>query len=128
MKTIVMVVLAAAVIGAAIYLVAAPSGEGQNMGQGVPAGAAVTPIGELTAKPEAYAGKEVVVQGTLAEECPTSGCWGVVNDGTGTIRFDTSAQGWAMPLGKAGARITVRGTVIRNESGAPEISAVGARW
>ncbi|NLC58143.1 MAG: hypothetical protein GX774_15025 [Armatimonadetes bacterium] len=127
MKSAAIVVVVLAVLAAAIYLVAGPSGGQADLGQGVPAEATITTIGELTANPEAYNGKEVVVKGKLTEECPSSGCWGVVNDGTGSIRFDTAASGWAMPLGKTGSEITVRGSVSVSETGTPQIAAIGAK-
>ncbi len=30
--------------------------------------------------------REITVRGRLHEVCPTTGCWGVVNDGTGALK------------------------------------------
>jgi hypothetical protein len=127
MKNVAVVVVVLAILGAAAYLVAAPPRGGTQFGQGIPEGAAVTTVGDLTAQPEAYQGKEVVVKGKLVEVCPTTGCWGRIDDGTGVIRWDSAASGWALPPSKSGKEITVRGPVSVNETGAPEIAAVGAR-
>jgi hypothetical protein len=127
MKNIAMVVAVLAVLGGAIYFVMAPSGGGTELGQGVSGEAHTVSVGELTANPQAHQGHEVVVKGKLAEVCPTTGCWGVINDGTGTVRWDSAANGWALPPGQGGKEITVRGLVSVNEAGTPEIAAVGAR-
>ncbi|MBI3944480.1 MAG: hypothetical protein HY321_01025 [Armatimonadetes bacterium] len=127
MKSIVTIVAVLAVLGAAIYFVAAPSSGGAQHGQGVSESAPVVAIRDLTANPQAYEGKEVVVKGKMAEQCPTTGCWGVINDGTGAVRFDSAASGWALPTGQMGKQMTVRGIVSVNETGTPEIAAVGAR-
>lgn len=127
MKNVAMIVGVLVVLGGLIAYVAKPGGGGQELGQGVPDGAAVVTAAELTANPQSFEGKEVTVKGKLAQVCPTSGCWGVVDDGTGTVRWDSAPSGWALPPGQSGKEITVRGRVSVNEAGAAELVAVGAR-
>lgn len=126
MKRIALIIGILAVLGGGIYYVAAPSGSTQ-LGQGVPAHAKITRIAELTANPQAFKDQEVTVKGKLAEVCPTTGCWGVVDDGSGTVRWDSAPSGWALPAGQGSKEITVRGRVTLNEAGAAEITALGAQ-
>lgn len=126
MKRIAIVVGVVVVLAGLIAYVAKPGGN-RELGQGVPEGAVVTTVGELAANPGSFDGKEVTVTGKLVQVCPTSGCWGVVDDGTGTVRWDSAPSGWALPPGQSGKEITVHGRVSVNEAGAPQITALGAR-
>ena len=82
-----------------------------------------TDIGSL--KQDA-AGQTVQIEGTIAEECPHTGCWAIVQDGTGKIRIDTQKGGFALPLKREGSRIRVVGTLEVKENGDLEISATSA--
>ncbi|HCA46964.1 MAG TPA: hypothetical protein DEP45_06230 [Armatimonadetes bacterium] len=84
---------------------------------------AVTKIGDLTA---AQAGQTVAIEGTIAKECPSSGCWAVIQDDTGEIRIDTEKGGFALPLRREGSRIKVIGELQQAEGGQLEISAESA--
>jgi hypothetical protein len=72
------------------------------------------------------AGRTVQIEGTIAEECPHTGCWAVIQDDTGRIRIDTNKGGFALPLNREGSKIRVVGTLEVKENGDLEISASSA--
>lgn len=80
-------------------------------------------IGDLS---EAHAGQIVQIEGTIKRQCPTTGCWAVIDDGTGEIRIDTRKGGFALPLRREGATIRVVGEVELAPNRVPEISAAWA--
>jgi RecJ-like exonuclease len=82
-----------------------------------------TNIGTLN---QDMAGQTVQIEGTIAEECPHTGCWAVIQDDTGRIRIDTNKGGFALPLNREGSKIRVVGTLEVKENGDLEISASSA--
>ena len=81
-------------------------------------------IGDLN---ETHLGHTVAIEGTIVTECPHSGCWAVIEDGTGQIRIDTQRGGFALPLHREGSRIRVVGELEQIEGGALQISADSAQ-
>ncbi len=82
-----------------------------------------TPVvsnGAILRDPGAYTGKEIVLKGTISTECG-SGCWFLLDDGTGTIYVDLNQHNFAIPQ-LQGSRVTVKGT-IRVENGDPKLYA-----
>ena len=60
----------------------------ESFGEGVPDGVALSPD-ELTAAPDQYAGKTVVVEGVVREVCQMAGCWVTFADAEGrTVRVN----------------------------------------
>jgi len=94
----------------------------QGAGQQV-ASTQTAPIGSLSAEHE---GQTVRIEGTIIKECPHSGCWAVVKDDTGEVRIDTNKGGFALPLNREGARITVVGDVELKLNGDLQINALSA--
>lgn len=89
-----------------------------------PAGDAQTvSIGDLS---EAQVGQTVAIEGTIDQECPHSGCWAVIDDGTGQIRIDTQKGGFALPLKREGSQIRVVGELESTDGGDLQISAESA--
>ena len=80
-------------------------------------------IGDITAD---KVGQTVQIEGTIAKECPHTGCWAVVEDETGEIRIDTKKGAFALPLGREGSKIKVVGDLEVKENGDLEISATSA--
>ena len=127
MKRVLTVVIAVALLGGGVWY--AVGGGAKAEGQfGSPVGASVTPIREITRRPEAYLGKTVTVEGTLSKECPTSGCWWYTKDATGELRASSEGSTFALPLHQEGKTLRTTGKVIRGEGGALELAAVGARF
>ena len=89
---------------------------------GTPVGAelATVAIGDLDAS---RVGQQVAIEGTIDQECPTSGCWAVIKDDTGVIRIDTERGGFSLPLHREGSRVRIVGTVTKTDAGNVEISA-----
>lgn len=69
----------------------------------------VVSIGEITRNPAAYNKTDVLVQGKITGECG-SGCWFMLDDGTGLIYVDLSQNNFAIPQ-LQGSTISVEGTV-----------------
>lgn len=83
-----------------------------------------TRIGDLD---QAHVGRRVAIEGKIVAECPHSGCWAVIEDGTGQIRIDTNKGGFALPLRREGSSIRVVGEVEQTEGGSLLLSAEGAQ-
>ncbi|OPX63424.1 MAG: hypothetical protein A4E33_01666 [Methanoregula sp. PtaB.Bin085] len=77
-------------------------------------------IGDIVKNPAAYEGKEVVVQGKIASECG-SGCWFMLDDGTGLMYVDLAPNNFAIPQ-LQGSTVVVKG-VIRVAKGDPTLYA-----
>lgn len=77
-------------------------------------------IGEIVKDPAAFEGKEVAVKGKIASECG-SGCWFMLDDGTGIIYVDLSPNNFAIPQ-LQGSEVIVRGT-IHISKGDPSLHA-----
>ena len=131
------VAIAAVVGGGTWYVTRAPQPQadccaagGRMTGMGVQAAAAAsdqgpksTPIGSLTA---AQKDQKVQIEGTIAQECPHTGCWAVIKDDTGQIRIDTNDGGFTLPLHQEGHKIRVVGKLKVEVNGDLEISATTA--
>jgi uncharacterized protein YdeI (BOF family) len=123
MSKIVLIVLAAALIGGGIYVFRGGSVE---LGSGVPDGAQIISVQEVLNQGKAWAGREVTLRGEMTQKCPTSGCWFYMKDDTGDMRVDTAPSGFTIseiPLGKT---ITVYGKVVMTEGGS-EMVALGVK-
>jgi uncharacterized protein YdeI (BOF family) len=123
MKKLIIIIIAIAAIGAGVYVF--KGGGAASLGQGVPAGAQITDIGQISADMK---GKEVTVTGEMTQKCPTTGCWFYIKDSTGEIRVDTAPSGFTItdvPLHKT---ITVHGKVVVPESGQAELVATGVEY
>ena len=77
-------------------------------------------VGEIVKLPFAYDGKVVVVKGKIASECG-SGCWFMLDDGTGIIYVDLAPNNFAIPQ-LQGSTVTVKG-VIHVSKGDPTLYA-----
>jgi len=87
--------------------------------------AATTPVGssrisDIVKDPGAYDGKDLVIKGKIANEC-VSGCWFMLDDGTGLIYVDLAPNNFAIPQ-LQGQEIIVAGT-IRVTHGDPTLYA-----
>ena len=90
-------------------------------GTGNPAGQApVVKIADIIKNPAAYNGTTVVVQGRISGECG-SGCWFMLDDGTGTLYVDLAPNNFVIPQ-ISGTAVTVHGS-IRVAQGDPTLVA-----
>lgn len=124
MRKIGMGAIVAALLGGAIYYVAAP--RKTSYGAAISPAEKPTAIRELQDNPKDYVGREVVIQGKITKQCPTSGCWWYIDDGTGEIRADSTGGNFALPVGHEGSQVRTRGKVVETETGQVEIAALGA--
>lgn len=69
----------------------------------------VVSIGDIVKNPSAYNKTDILVRGKIINECG-SGCWFMLNDGTGLIYVDLSANNFAIPQ-ILGSTVSVEGTI-----------------
>lgn len=79
-----------------------------------------TSIGDIVKDPATYEGKEIVVQGKIANECG-SGCWFMLDDGTGLLYVDLAPNNFAIPQ-LQGSTVIVKG-IIHVAKGDPKLHA-----
>jgi uncharacterized protein YdeI (BOF family) len=68
----------------------------------------------------AYQGRDLVLKGKIATECG-SGCWFLLDDGTGQLYVDLAKNNFAIPQ-LQGTTVVVKG-VVRVENGDPKFYA-----
>lgn len=79
-------------------------------GKGGPAAQApAVKIADIIRDPAAWNGTAVAVQGKIAGECG-SGCWFLMDDGTGTLYVDLAPNNFAIPQ-ISGTTVVVDGTI-----------------
>jgi len=66
---------------------------------------------DLLAEPAPFAGKEVLVEGTVLDVCQKAGCWMVVSDGDKNIRVTVKEHGFAVAKDGAGQWAKIQGTL-----------------
>jgi len=71
---------------------------------------APTPAKSILDDPKGWDAKTVLVEGTIARECPT-GCWLYLRDATGEIRIELKQESFTAPLQQEGKTIRVMGEV-----------------
>jgi RecJ-like exonuclease len=104
-----------------VWYLARPQAEAYGQPGGESAG--TVPIGELG---HSHVGRRVAIEGTIKRECPSTGCWAVIEDDTGQVRIDTQEGGFALPLHREGSKVRVVGKVTEKGNGDVEISAESA--
>lgn len=67
----------------------------------------------------------VLLTGTVAEKCPTAGCWFRLKDDTGIVKVQLANAGFTITDVPQGAPVKVFGSYDK-ESG--EVEATGLRW
>ncbi len=77
-------------------------------------------IADILKNTAAYNGTAVAVQGTITAECG-SGCWFILDDGTGTLYVDLAPNNFVIPQ-IPGSTVVVHGT-LGMKNGDPVLSA-----
>jgi uncharacterized protein YdeI (BOF family) len=103
LPAVLILILAGALLAAGCTSQAA-SGTGSPTGQ-TPA----VKIADILKNPAAYNGTPVVIRGKITNECG-SGCWFMMDDGTGTLYVDLAPNNFAIPQIQ-GATVVVEGTI-----------------
>jgi uncharacterized protein YdeI (BOF family) len=94
----------------AIAVLAAGCTSQPASGTGGPAAQAPTvKIADILRDPAAWNGTAVAVQGKIAGECG-SGCWFLMDDGTGTLYVDLAPNNFVIPQ-ISGTTVIVHGTI-----------------
>lgn len=113
MKKTLRATLAAALLAA---LASTPAAAATKYGKGISEGAPVK-LSELMAKPDAYVGKVVKVEGLITEVCPKRGCWiNVAGDEEfRTIKVKVEDGVIVFPLTDKGKKVVAEGTFRKME-------------
>ena len=113
MKSPLRTALAAAVLA---LIAAAPALAATKYGKPLTAATAVK-VSELMAKPDAYVGKVVKIEGLVTEVCPKRGCWiNVAGDAEfQTIRIKVEDGVIVFPLTEKGKKVVAEGTFTKME-------------
>lgn len=74
---------------------------------------AATPLADALAKPEAFDGKEVLVEAVVTMSCKKKGCWLILKDGESEVRVTFKDYGFFVPKGLTDRRARVQGVVAR---------------
>ena len=69
----------------------------------------VVSIGEIIKNPSVYNSTDVLVHGKILSECG-SGCWFILDDGTGTLYVDLAPNNFVIPQ-ISGTPVAVQGTI-----------------
>lgn len=81
----------------------------------------VTSIADVTAKPQAYEGKTVRVEGVVTAVCTVAGCWMALAPSNAlsaaALRFKVEDGVIVFPIGARGRRATAQGVVERIQMG-----------
>ncbi|HLA78272.1 MAG TPA: DUF4920 domain-containing protein [Vicinamibacteria bacterium] len=88
----------------------AEAADGTKYGSGV-ALSSPTPVSSLLAKPEAYLGKTVRVDGVITAVCEKRGCWMQITDTDKAIRIKVEDGVIVFPLTAMGKRASAEGTL-----------------
>jgi len=91
-------------------------------GKAIPADMAVTSAREILTNPQAWEGKDVLVTGRIASECPSGG-WVWVQDSTGQVYVNMHPTNVFIPQ-HVGKNVRAMGKVVL-ESGQPSVIGYG---
>lgn len=112
MKKTLLTTLAAALLAALVATPAAATKYGKGVSEAVP-----VKLSELMAKPDAYVGKVVKVEGLITEVCAKRGCWiDVAGDVEfQTIRIKVEDGVIVFPMTDKGKKVVAEGTFKKTE-------------
>lgn len=86
-----------------------------KVGDPVTVTSAPVPVTQVLASPEKYAGKPMLISGTIEKVCVKKGCWVTLRDGAAEslyVKFTCSAEGGRIvPMEAAGKKAVVQGVV-----------------
>jgi hypothetical protein len=86
------------------------------------AATSVVSAATLLANPEAYVGKELVVEGRVADVCSKAGCWMVIAEGDKTMRILMKDHGFSVDKQGAGSTCRIAGLVEAKEVDAATVA------
>jgi hypothetical protein len=113
-------VVAAVVVGCGAKK--AGTAKSNAYGKAIPADMAVTTAKEIIANPQAWEGKDVLVAGRIASECPSGG-WVWAQDSTGQVYVNMHPTNVFIPQA-VGKNVRAMGKVVL-ESGQPSVVGYG---
>jgi len=106
--SVVLLALAAATVPASEPAGALPAG--RDFGAGLRL-SEPTPLAEVVAAPERFAGQPLLLRGHLTDVCQRKGCWTVLRDGSAHVRVRFHDYGFFLPKDSVGDEAFVEGVV-----------------
>ncbi|MCP3983455.1 MAG: DUF4920 domain-containing protein [bacterium] len=70
-----------------------------------------TPLAEVVAHPERYAGTPILIRGRVSDVCQRKGCWTVLTDGSALLRIQFKDYGFFLPKDIRGRDALAEGEV-----------------
>ncbi|HOY65930.1 MAG TPA: hypothetical protein PLP29_03525 [Candidatus Ozemobacteraceae bacterium] len=124
MKTIVLIALSVLVLcGAGLYVLLSPAevyGEPFKI-------RSLTSLREIVGQPDRYLTADLRTSGRIVRQCPSSGCWFFLDDGSGgQVRVELGHLGMKFPQHVGGTAI-VEGRLMKDASGL-ELVGNGVRF
>jgi len=90
--------LASSLLLTPLLVVAAEGPDASNRSFGAPIQLEVpTPLSEVLAHPERYAGGPVLIRGRVSDICQRKGCWTVLSDGDASLRIRFKDYSFFLP-------------------------------
>lgn len=78
------------------FFLTACNGGGEQYGSGLDPNAPKVQVEDIFLKPDLI-GKNITVEGRIATQCASNGCWFYLKDETGQVYIDLSYNGFALP-------------------------------
>jgi hypothetical protein len=88
--------------------------------------AALTPVSDIVASPDAYVGERVLIEGTVTDVCDKAGCWMQIESGSAEIQVKVDDGVIVFPTSARGRTALVEGVVERRDLTAEEAFAAAA--
>ena len=70
-------------------------------------------LSDALSHPDAYKGKEILLEGTARKVCKKKGCWLVLDDGERDLRITFKDYGFFVPKDSAGRRVRAQGLLFK---------------
>lgn len=84
-----------------------------------------TPIASIVVNPQEYIDKDVVIEGTIASECPAGGWINVKDNSDATIYVEMHGAEFAPIPQRVGKSVTVKGKIYQTEGTPKETQLLG---
>lgn len=92
-----------------------PPGEERLYGEDL-SDAAITPLAQITASPQEFAGQTIKTEGEITQVCQRMGCWMEMRaEGATPVRVPMAGHSFFLPKEASGRHCTIEGEVVLRE-------------
>lgn len=95
------------------FFLTACSGGGEKYGAGVDPGAPKVQVKEIFLRTDLM-GQQITLEGRIASQCASNGCWFYLQDDTGQVYIDLSRNGFVLPS-RPNKTVIASGKVARTQ-------------